>query len=62
MWGEEFSEVSGGHAVQTVTGAKEDFELNSEADREPVQGVKDGGGGGVFIFTHPHQNPGSAIF
>lgn len=57
--GEEFSEVSGSHAVQTVMGVKEDFKLNSEMDREPVQGVKDEGD--VIVFTHPHQNPGRAI-
>lgn len=58
MWGEEFSEMSGGH-MQTMMGVKGDFELNLEAAGEPVQGVKNEGD--PFIFTHPHQNLDRAI-
>lgn len=57
--GEVFSEVGGGSTVQTVMGVKEDFEFNSEVDGEPVQGMKDGGD--VLMFTHPHNDPVSAI-
>lgn len=59
MWSERFSEVSGGHTVHTVMGVMEDFELDSEANREPVQSMKNGGD--VPIFTHPHHNTVSAI-
>lgn len=59
MWGEEFSEISGGCTVHTVVGVKEDFVLDAEMDGEPVQRVEDGGD--VLVFTHPHQDPGSAV-
>lgn len=59
MWGEKFSEVSGGCSVQTVMGVQEDFKLNAKVEEEPVQAVKDGSG--VLMFTHLHQDPGSAV-
>lgn len=49
MWGEKFSEVRGGCSVQTVMGVQEDFKLNA----------KDGSD--VLMFTHLHQDPGSAV-
>lgn len=59
MGGEEFSEVGGGCTVKAVVGVEEDFVFNAEVDGEPVQGVEDGGD--VLMFTHPHQDPGSAV-
>ena len=46
-------------SVDALVGEEGDLELNSECDREPVKGFEDGGD--VFIFAHPHQDPGSAV-
>lgn len=59
MGGEQFSEVGGGHTVQTVMGVKEDFVFYAAVYRKPVQCAEDGGD--VLTFTHPHQDPGSAV-
>ena len=59
MWVEEFSEVGGGCTMQTLMGVKEDFEFDAEVNGEPVQSAKDGSD--VLMFTHSHQDPGSAV-
>lgn len=59
MWVEEFSEVGGGSTVQTVMGVKEDLVFDAEVNGEPVQSAEDGGD--VVMFTHSHQDPGSAV-
>lgn len=53
---EDSSELRERHSVQTVMGAKKDFEINSNVDREQVQVVKN-----VFIFTQPFTYPIFAV-
>ena len=38
---------------------KEDFKFNAQVNGEPVQSAKDGVD--VLMFTHSHQDPGSAV-
>ena len=45
--------------MQTLMGVKEDFEFDAEVNGEPVQSAKDGSD--VLMFTHSHQDPGSAV-
>ena len=59
MGGEEFFEVLGGMSVNALVGEERDLVLNSEWDREPVEGFEDGGD--MIVFAHPHQDPGSAV-
>ena len=46
-------------SINALVSEKRDLELNSVCNREPVKGFQDGGD--VFVLTHPHQDPGSAV-
>lgn len=45
--------------MQTVMGVQKDLVFYTEVNRKPVQRAKDGSD--VFMFPHPHQDPGSAV-
>ena len=46
-------------SVNVLVAEEGDPVFNSECDWEPVKGFEDGVD--VFIFAHPHQDPGSAV-
>ena len=57
---EELLEVWGGGMSMDALVDEGGYRVfNSECDREPVKGFEDGVD--VFIFAHPHQDPGSAV-
>lgn len=59
IWSEQFSDVGGGAAVQTVMGVEEEIVFNAEVNSKPVKCSKDGGD--VLVFPHPHRDPCSAV-
>lgn len=60
VWGMRSSlRYWGGLSVDALVSELDDLVLDSEWDREPVEGFENGGD--VIVFAHPHQNPGSAV-
>lgn len=45
--------------MNTVVGEQRDFIVNSVMNGKPVEGAENGCD--VFMFSHPHQDPGSAV-
>ena len=46
-------------SIEAFVGEQQNFTVDPEWDREPLQRVEDGGS--VLIFSDSHQDPGSAV-